>query len=578
MLASGSDDKTIRLWDVATGERKATLKGHTGNVYSVSFSSDGQTLASGGWDWTIRLWDTTTGRPMKTLTGHTGDVWSISFSPDGQTFASGSGDETIRLWGVGGERKTTLKRHAGSVNSVSFSPDGQTLASGSSDKIIHLWDVATGTHKNALTGHKAVVYSVSFSPDSQTLASGGRRGTIRLWDVDTGEHKDILEGHRGDVRSVVFSPDGQTLASGSADDTVRLWDVDTGQLRATLEGHRGDVRSVVFSPDGRTLAGGSGNGSGYLWHLSDINYISRVSITPALVESPAIGEQFSVNVSIIEGKNVGGYQLTVLFNEKVIRYVESADGDYLPGAFFVPPVVKENSVTLGSSALSGTGNGDGTLATLTFEVLDVKESNLILSGVTLTDNDGEHLLNNTFDSQIIEPIAVPSSEIVDITPSPVLSPAIGEQLVFNVNIAGGQNVTRYQLILRFDPTALKPTLVKSGDYLSPDPQKKRREDAPPTTPVISENSVTLEASSPAGAVNGDGTLGTVTFEVLSTIASTVSVSGHLIRSNGFRYIPIFKDARVIVALLGDVNRDGVVNVLDLVKVASSFGQQVPEEG
>ena len=164
------------------GEHKKTLKGHTGDVFSVSFSPDGQTIASGSSDNTIRLWDVVAGEHKKTLKGHTGDVFSVSFSPDGQTIASGSSDNTIRLWdAVAGEHKKTLKGHTDWVRSVSFSPDGQTIASGSSDNTIRLWDVVAGEHKKTLKGHTRDVFSVSFSPDGQTIASGSRDGTMLLW-------------------------------------------------------------------------------------------------------------------------------------------------------------------------------------------------------------------------------------------------------------------------------------------------------------------------------------------------------------------------------------------------------------
>ena len=168
-------------------------------------------------------------------------------------------------------------------------------------------------------------------------------------------------------------------------------------------------------------------------------------------------------------------------------------------------------------------------------------------------------------------------------PSPALSPAIGEKLVLDVDIAGGQNVAGYQLTLHFDSMALEPSWVGSGDYLFPDTQEYER---PLDTLYFIENSVMLSASSLTGAANGDGTLATVTFGVLSTTASTVSVSGYLIAPNGLRSIPTFeaaeiqerKEEEVIAPLMEDVNGDGVVNILDLVMVASSFGQQVSEEG
>ncbi|KAH8752748.1 hypothetical protein F5883DRAFT_353793, partial [Diaporthe sp. PMI_573] len=269
-LASGSSDKTtVRLWDVATGAQKQTLEGHEGWVYSVAFSPNGQTLASGSYDKTVRLWDVATGAQKQMLEGHDGPVSSVAFSPDGQTLASGSWDKTVRLWDVAtGAQKQTLEGHNDRVYSVAFLPDGQTLASGSWDKTVRLWDVATGAQKQMLEGHDRLVSSVAFSPDGQTLASGAWDKTVRLWDVATGAQKQMLEGHDGPVTSVAFLPDGQTLASGSWDKTVRLWDVATGAQKQMLEGHNDRVYSVAFSPDGQTLASGSWDKTVRLWDVA----------------------------------------------------------------------------------------------------------------------------------------------------------------------------------------------------------------------------------------------------------------------------------------------------------------------
>ncbi|MEH1886537.1 WD40 repeat domain-containing protein, partial [Nostoc sp.] len=207
-----------------------TLEGHSSKVNSVIFSPDGKILASGSLDKTIKLWDISTGKAIKTLTGHSRWVWGVVFSPDGKTLASGSNDNTIKLWDVStGKAIKTLTGHSRSVNSVVFSPDGKTLASGSDDKTIKLWDVSTGKAIKTLTGHSRWVWGVVFSPDGKTLASGSNDNTIKLWDVSTGKAIKTLTGHSRSVNSVVFSPDGKTLASGSDDKTIKLWDVSTGK-------------------------------------------------------------------------------------------------------------------------------------------------------------------------------------------------------------------------------------------------------------------------------------------------------------------------------------------------------------
>ncbi len=545
-LASGSSDDTIRLWDVATGAERHTIMGPRGDVRSVAFSPDGQTLASRSSDDTIRLWDVATGAGLHTLRGHTDTVWSVAFSPDGQTLASGSSDDTIRLWDVAtGAVLHTLRGRRGDVWSVAFSPDGQTLASGSSDDTIRLWDVATGAVLHTPRGHWGDVWSVAFSPDGQTLASGSSDDTIRLWNVATGAERHTIRGHTDTVWSVAFSPDGQTLASGSSDDTIRLWDVATGVELHMIRGHRGDVRSVAFSPDGQTLASGSSDDTIRLWKILAIH----ISITPDPVVSPVIGDNFSININIAAGENVGGYQLTLGFDPTALRYVSSANGDYLTeGAYFVQPIVENRNVTLSATNFAKTSSGDGILATITFEVIDVKESTLDFSNVILLDSDGDDLLGRyVHNGEVVQPPPVPSPAIVRVTPSSVLSPARHQQLTLNVELAGGQNVATHRLFWGFDGP-LELLSEKPGDYLAD------------------------------GIGNGDGTLFTGTFKILRAQTSTVSVSGHLIGTDGLRYIPTFESASVVEPLFGDVNRDGQVNISDLVLVASSFNQPVSAEG
>ncbi|CAI7644574.1 unnamed protein product [Penicillium viridicatum] len=258
LLASGSEDKTIKLWDPATGALQHNLEGHSDIVESVDFSPDGRLLASGSHDQTVKLWDPATGALKHTLEEHSDPVYSVAFSPDGWLLASGSGDKTIKLWDpTTSVFKHTLEGHLASVRSVAFTLDGQVLASGSLDRTIKLWDPTTGALTHTLRGHLDTVESVSFSPDSRLLASGSHDQTVKLWDPATGVLKHTLEGYSNWFWSVTFSPDGQLLASGSHDQTIKLWDPATCALQHTLEGHPAWVRSVTFSPDSRLLVSGS---------------------------------------------------------------------------------------------------------------------------------------------------------------------------------------------------------------------------------------------------------------------------------------------------------------------------------
>jgi nucleoside phosphorylase/roadblock/LC7 domain-containing protein len=165
LVASASRDKTVRLWDSATGGVRRTLKGHLDDFFAVAFSPDGKLVASASRDKTVRLWDSATGAVRRTLEGHSGWVKAVAFSPDGKLVASASYDETVRLWdSATGAARCTLKGHSRQVSAVAFSPDGKLVASASYDKTVRLWDSATGAAHCTLKGHSRRVTAVAFSP------------------------------------------------------------------------------------------------------------------------------------------------------------------------------------------------------------------------------------------------------------------------------------------------------------------------------------------------------------------------------------------------------------------------------
>jgi WD40 repeat protein/serine/threonine protein kinase len=274
-LASASWDKTVRLWDAATGKETSTLRGHTDRVNSVCFSLDGRRLASASSDKSVRLWEAgSTPLERAMLQGHADEVTSVCFSPDGQRLASASGDKTIKLWDVASGKETaTLRGHTSGVTSICFSPDGQRLASACFwDKTVKLWDGVSGRPIATFQGSWSGVYSVCFSPDGRQVAIGTEdsplepcKGTVRLWDAAKGVETATLVGHKSSVVSVCFSPDGRRLASASRDAAVKLWDPATGAQQATLTGHTGTVMSASFSPDSRRLASASWDRSVILW-------------------------------------------------------------------------------------------------------------------------------------------------------------------------------------------------------------------------------------------------------------------------------------------------------------------------
>jgi len=263
-LASAGDDRSVRLWDVASGEALRVLQGHEGWVQSVAFSTDGRWLASSGDDGSVRLWDAASGAALRVLQGHEGGVRSVAFSPDGRWLASAGNDRSVRLWdAASGAALRVLQGHEGGVRSVAFSPDGHWLASAGNDRSVRLWNAASGEALRVLQGYEGGVWSVAFSPDGRWLAIAGGDGSVRLWDAASGQTLHVR--HEGWVQSVAFSPDGRWLASAGDYGSVRLWDAASGQALRVLQGHQGWVRSVAFSPDGRWLASAGDDRSLRLW-------------------------------------------------------------------------------------------------------------------------------------------------------------------------------------------------------------------------------------------------------------------------------------------------------------------------
>ncbi|MDB5307197.1 MAG: hypothetical protein JWO38_1399 [Gemmataceae bacterium] len=263
-----------------------TLRKHSDQINRIAWSPDGHLLATTSDDWTIRLWDMIAGK-TRTWKGHTGRVFSVSWSPDGRTLASGALHDTIRLWDPDtGKTRRSLEGYPVSVYCVVWSPDGRTLASGASDGTVRLWDPDTGTIRRTLEGHSAAVGSVVWSQDGRTLASGADDGAVRLWDPDAGTIRRTLGGHSVAVNTVVWSPDGRTLASGADDGTVRLWNPDTGTIRRTLEGHYGNVYGVAWSPDGRLLVSKAKDRTVRLWRT---NTWDQVSVLRESLESGTFG-------------------------------------------------------------------------------------------------------------------------------------------------------------------------------------------------------------------------------------------------------------------------------------------------
>ncbi|KZS97342.1 WD40 repeat-like protein, partial [Sistotremastrum niveocremeum HHB9708] len=267
-IASASDDRTLRIWDTATGQQKQMMKGHSKPLSCVKYSPDGWHIATCANDRTVIIWDTATGHEEQVLKGHLKVVSSVAYSPDGKYIASASHDKTVRIWDIAtGYQDQVLNGHLDRVLSVAYSPDGNYIASASADKTVIVWDAVTGQQKQCFEGHSLPLHCVVYSPDGQHIASGSDDQTIRIWDT-TAVQKELFEHHSGMVMSVTYSHCGQHIVSASDDRTVRIWDTTTGQQEHLLKGHTDSVRSVAYSPDDQHIASGSADKSVRIWEVA----------------------------------------------------------------------------------------------------------------------------------------------------------------------------------------------------------------------------------------------------------------------------------------------------------------------
>jgi WD40 repeat protein len=268
-LFSGSDDKTIEIWELSSGKLIRTLTGHTHFVYSLAISPDGKTLFSASGDNTIKIWHWGNGEQLRTLNGNSGCVYALAISPDGQKLVNGGADNTIKIWKLSNLSSDlrTLTGHSETIFSLAISRDGKTLISGSNDKTIKIWEFSSGREIRTLTGHSSTVYALTISPDGQTLISGSADSTIKIWQLNTGKELRTLRGHSSAVRSLIISSDGKTLISGNHDNNIKIWELSTGKEICTLTGHSGNIFSMAISHDERTLVSGSSDKTIRIWRV-----------------------------------------------------------------------------------------------------------------------------------------------------------------------------------------------------------------------------------------------------------------------------------------------------------------------
>ncbi|MCE5335473.1 MAG: WD40 repeat domain-containing protein, partial [Desulfobacteraceae bacterium] len=274
LLASGSSDSSVGLWDAKSGDLKMTLKGHTDPVAAVAFSSCGRWVASASADRTVALWELQTGNMEKSFKLD-GAARCVVFSPDSRLIASASSDGQLALWATEAEGEPIVRESVNDeVSTLLFSPLGETLLCGTKSGQIHLWTievpddpmklklVRNDKHRIGQLSHRPAIAAFSPATGSRILAvaSGSQ---LRLYDLDTGSSRVLSD--RGEISALAYQPGGMILAAASRD-SIRLWNVHTGNEISILKGHTAPVKAVGFSmPDGKMLASASADNSIRLW-------------------------------------------------------------------------------------------------------------------------------------------------------------------------------------------------------------------------------------------------------------------------------------------------------------------------
>lgn len=265
-IASGSDDKTVQVWDATTGKLIHTYSNHTSFVRAVTWSPDSKRIASGGNDKTVQVWDVLTGNIFFTYRGHSHWIRAIAWSPDGRYIASGGDDNTVQVWdALTGKLLTTFRDHTDSVLTVAWSPDSTRITSASDDNTVQLWAATTGKPIAIYRSHTKAIKAVAWSSDGQYIVSGSWDHTAQVWDANTTTHISTYVGHTKLINTVAWSFNSAQIASASKDKSVQIWDVSTGNTLFIYRNHSESVNALTWSPDGTRIASASDDKTVQIW-------------------------------------------------------------------------------------------------------------------------------------------------------------------------------------------------------------------------------------------------------------------------------------------------------------------------
>ncbi len=330
---SASDDTTIILWDVETGDIIRRFLGHEWGVAVVAFSPDGKTFLSGSGDSTVRWWDVATGAELRRFQGHSKWVVGVGFLADGEYIVSGSNDNSVALWDKSGTLLYQFFGHSDFVSGLAVSSQGWLAVSSSGDQTLRLWQLANGAQLKAFVGHTQPVRRVALNPDATRLLSAGLDGLI-LWDAETSEEIRRFDGdgqgHTDIVTSAALSLDGSQLVSGAVDRSVILWHVDSGRIIRKMLGHSLPVQSVAIRPQGDMIASGAEGGTIILWDAATGTPLRQLSAHTSTVGTLAFSPDGALLVS------GGADNRLILWNPNngaVVRELTGHTGPVVEAAF-----------------------------------------------------------------------------------------------------------------------------------------------------------------------------------------------------------------------------------------------------
>ena len=267
-VVSASDDKTLKVWELASGRPVATLRGHTLAVAACAVTPDGRHAVSASEDKTLKVWELASGRAVATLQGHTHYVTACAVTPDGRHVVSASQDHTLKVWELASGRAATLEGHTYYMTACAVTPDGRHMVSASKDKTLKVWDLTSRRAVATFQGHVHDVTACAVTPDGRQVVSASTNNMLRVWELISGRDVATLWGHTGTVRACAVTPDGRHVVSASYDKTLKLWALASGRAVATLQGHTDWVTACAVTPDGRHVISASCDKTLKVWELA----------------------------------------------------------------------------------------------------------------------------------------------------------------------------------------------------------------------------------------------------------------------------------------------------------------------